>query len=56
MAGKVPATDASQCMKCGFCMSTCPVYRTDLMETHVARGRNILIREVSEGKREPDAG
>jgi len=55
MAGKVPATDASQCMKCGFCMSNCPVYRTDLMETHVARGRNILIREVSEGKRQPDA-
>jgi len=56
MAGKVPVTDASQCMKCGFCMSTCPVYRSDLTETHVARGRNLLIREVAEGKREPDAG
>ncbi len=56
MAGKVPVTDASQCMKCGFCMSTCPVYRTDLKESHVARGRNILIREVAEGRREPDAG
>lgn len=56
MAGKVPVTDASQCMKCGFCMSTCPVYRTDQMEGHVARGRNMLIREVAEGKRQPDAG
>jgi len=33
----------SKCMKCGFCMSSCPVYRVDHMETHVARGRNMLI-------------
>jgi glycolate oxidase iron-sulfur subunit len=56
MAGNVPVSDASQCMKCGFCMSNCPVYRTDQKEGHVARGRNILIREVAEGSREPDAG
>jgi glycolate oxidase iron-sulfur subunit len=37
-------------------MSTCPVYRIDLKEGHVARGRNMLIREVAEGNRQPDAG
>ena len=39
---------AAQCMKCGFCMSTCPVYQVDHMESHVARGRNILIRMAEE--------
>ena len=33
-------------MKCGFCMSTCPVYGIDQLETHVARGRNMLIRDA----------
>ncbi len=56
MAGHAAVTDAGQCMKCGFCMSTCPIYRTDFMESHVARGRNMLIREVTQGGRQPDAG
>ena len=54
MAGGPPANDADQCMKCGFCMSTCPVYRTDHLEGHVARGRNMLIREVASGRKQPD--
>jgi glycolate oxidase iron-sulfur subunit len=32
------------CMKCGFCMSGCPVYNIDKTESHVARGRNVLIQ------------
>ncbi len=35
--------EAGRCMKCGFCMSTCPVYNVDHIESHVARGRNMLI-------------
>ncbi len=35
--------DAERCMKCGFCMSVCPVYSADHIEAHVARGRNVLI-------------
>jgi len=40
-----PAIDnADQCMKCGFCMYNCPIYKVDHIESHVARGRNLLIR------------
>ncbi len=42
---QVPSIDeAGRCMKCGFCMSSCPVYTVDHIESHVARGRNVLIR------------
>ena len=54
MPGSSLENHADQCMKCGFCMSTCPVYGVDQMESHVARGRNMLIREVSGGGRKPD--
>lgn len=36
-------------MKCGFCMSVCPVYRVDHMESHLARGRNMLICMAAKG-------
>lgn len=46
-----PTTDdASRCMKCGFCMSACPVYSIDHIESHVARGRNVLIKQAGEGR------
>ena len=41
--------DPSRCMKCGFCMSVCPVYGVDQCESHVARGRNVLIQKQSDG-------
>jgi glycolate oxidase iron-sulfur subunit len=41
--------DPDRCMKCGFCMSNCPVYDIDHMENHVARGRNMLIRMAGQG-------
>ena len=40
-----------QCMKCGFCMYFCPVYREIHTEPIVARGRNILAAELLEGKK-----
>lgn len=45
---KVSNADPLRCMKCGFCMSVCPVYQLDYTETKVARGRNILIRMASQ--------
>jgi glycolate oxidase iron-sulfur subunit len=42
--------DPDRCMKCGFCMSTCPVYDIDHIENHVARGRNMLIRMANQGE------
>ena len=38
-----------QCMKCGFCMYYCPVYREIHTEPIVARGRNVLAMELLEG-------
>jgi glycolate oxidase iron-sulfur subunit len=42
--------DPDRCMKCGFCMSACPVYDIDHIENHVARGRNVLIRMAKQGE------
>jgi glycolate oxidase iron-sulfur subunit len=39
----------SQCMKCGFCMYYCPVYREIHTEPVVARGRNVLALELLKG-------
>lgn len=41
--------DPARCMKCGFCMAVCPVYGVDQCESHVARGRNVLIQRHSDG-------
>jgi glycolate oxidase iron-sulfur subunit len=38
-----------QCMKCGFCMYFCPIYREIRVEPMVARGRNVLATELLEG-------
>jgi len=35
-----------KCSHCGFCEATCPVYLADLLETHVARSRMVIIRET----------
>lgn len=44
-----PVNDARRCMKCGFCMSSCPVYKVDHIESHVARGRNMLVLFTNDG-------
>jgi len=35
-----------KCSSCAFCEATCPVFQADLLETHVARSRMLIIREV----------
>lgn len=39
-----------KCNRCGYCMSTCPTYAALRDERQVARGRNHLVRQVSEGR------
>jgi len=38
--------DLDRCTKCGFCMSACPVYREERVESSVARGKIMLIRAL----------
>jgi glycolate oxidase iron-sulfur subunit len=40
------------CMKCGFCISACPVYREELVESAVARGKNQIVRGLVNGQLE----
>jgi glycolate oxidase iron-sulfur subunit len=42
-------TDLNKCMKCGFCTYFCPVYQEEKIETSVARGKNMMIRELLSG-------
>ena len=42
--------DIQRCMKCGFCTNFCPVYRETLEESRVARGRNVFLKELVDGK------
>jgi glycolate oxidase iron-sulfur subunit len=42
--------DSDLCMKCGFCMTSCPIYREELVESSVARGRNALVRSLVKGE------
>jgi glycolate oxidase iron-sulfur subunit len=42
--------DNELCMKCGFCMSSCPVYKEELVESSVARGRNALVKGLLKGQ------
>ncbi len=41
--------DLDRCTKCGFCMSACPVYREERVESSVARGKIMLIRALLDG-------
>jgi glycolate oxidase iron-sulfur subunit len=42
--------DNDLCMKCGFCMSACPVYKEELVESSVARGRNAMVKGLLKGQ------
>lgn len=47
--------DISQCNKCGFCQTACPIFRSTGQESGVARGRIALLRAIIEGRLEWDA-
>jgi glycolate oxidase iron-sulfur subunit len=55
MNKSVSTSDVNGCMKCGFCMSNCPVYAVDHIESHVARGRNMLVKQVNESNADMSA-
>ena len=39
-------------MKCGFCISACPVYKEELVESAVARGKNAMVKGLLKGQME----
>ncbi|MCD6138667.1 MAG: (Fe-S)-binding protein [Deltaproteobacteria bacterium] len=39
----------NKCIRCGQCMSVCPVYQTTFHETDVARGKLALLEAVERG-------
>lgn len=44
-----------QCMRCGFCLPTCPTYiASGYKESHSPRGRIALMKAVADGQKEPD--
>ena len=45
-------TDLERCTKCGFCSFWCPVYQEELMESSLARGKNMMIRALAAGELE----
>jgi glycolate oxidase iron-sulfur subunit len=40
----------NQCIRCGFCLPTCPTYLETYVETSGPRGRISLIKSVAEGR------
>ncbi|MCS0543432.1 (Fe-S)-binding protein [Aeromonas veronii] len=43
------------CMRCGFCLPTCPTYiESGYQESHSPRGRIALMKAVVDGLIEPD--
>ena len=41
--------DLDKCTRCGFCMSYCPVYQEERVESSVARGKIVLVRSLLSG-------
>ncbi|MBN1176166.1 MAG: (Fe-S)-binding protein [Dehalococcoidales bacterium] len=48
--------DLDKCTRCGFCMSHCPVYREEHVESSVSRGKIMLIRALLDGELKPTPG
>lgn len=47
--------DLLNCMRCGFCLPTCPTYiESNFQESHSPRGRIAIMKAVVDGIIEPD--
>ncbi|GKU83257.1 (Fe-S)-binding protein [Niallia sp. NCCP-28] len=47
--------DLLNCMRCGFCLPTCPTYiESGYLESHSPRGRLAIMKAVTDGLIEPD--
>jgi len=52
----VAEDDYLQCIRCGLCLSVCPLYRLTLKESDSPRARVALLRAVREGLVEQPSG
>ncbi|WP_409305081.1 (Fe-S)-binding protein [Peribacillus sp. SCS-155] len=54
-AGRMDKDELLNCMRCGFCLPTCPTYiESGYQESHSPRGRIALMKAVVDGLVEPD--
>ncbi|MCT4784239.1 MULTISPECIES: (Fe-S)-binding protein [Exiguobacterium] len=56
MTEKLDYEELLGCMRCGFCLPTCPTYIRSKDETASPRGRIAIMKGVVDGLIEPDAG
>lgn len=47
---------AEKCVRCGLCLYSCPVYAEEQDENFVARGRNRLVKESIDNRKDLVAG
>lgn len=45
-------TEIAKCMQCGNCQAVCPIYKEDMAEWSVARGKIKLAQDLLEGRLE----
>ena len=50
MISKNLREEVHNCIKCGICLTPCPVYKQSLVEVSSPRGKVQLIRNIMEGK------
>lgn len=56
MTDKLDYEEMLGCMRCGFCLPTCPTYIRSKDESASPRGRIAIMKGVVDGLIEPDAG